>query len=112
MAFSCWGCCLFISNMKKHTQIYMKAFNYVLDDFIPSEISGEKGVDIHHIIGRGKKGEDRIENLMCLTREEHHELGDKKDYMSYLLQIHRKRLAINNVPFNADWFDEKIKFYD
>jgi len=90
----------------------MKAFNYVLDDFIPSEISGLRGVDIHHIIGRGKKGEDRIENLMCLTREEHQELGDKKEKMIELLNCHRKFLQVFNVPFDVEWFREKIKFYD
>jgi hypothetical protein len=98
--------------MKKHTQIYIKAFNYVLDDFIPSEISGNKGVDIHHIIGRGKKGEDRIENLMCLTRQEHIDYGDKKEHMKSLLMLHRNIMKINNVPFDSNWFNEKINFYD
>ena len=28
--------------VKKHTKIYMKYFNYVLDDFIPCEVCGEQ----------------------------------------------------------------------
>lgn len=52
--------------MQKYKQIYLKSLGYNLGDFIPCEFSGNKAVDIHHIIGRGKCGEDRIENLMAL----------------------------------------------
>lgn len=97
--------------MKNHTKIYMTAFDYVLDDFIPSELSQQKAVDIHHILGRGKGGEDRIENLIALTRDEHIKYGDKKEYMVYLLKRHRNHLAINNIPFSFNWFEDKIKQY-
>jgi len=40
--------------MQKHTKIYMNSMGYDLSDFIPCEITGQKAVDIHHIIGRGK----------------------------------------------------------
>ena len=74
--------------MKKHTRIYLDKMGYDECDFIPSEISGARAVDIHHIIGRGKCGEDRIENLIALTRTEHIKYGDEKSaYMYYLLKI-------------------------
>jgi hypothetical protein len=89
----------------------MDSLGYSKEDFIPCELSGNRGVDIHHIIGRGKGGEDRIENLMCLTRELHHDLGDKKEHMIELLTKHRNFLAVNGVKFSLDWFDEKINYY-
>jgi len=56
--------------MQKHTKLYFQFFGYGEQDFIPSEISGTKAVDIHHIFGRGKD-HDIIENLIALNREEH-----------------------------------------
>jgi hypothetical protein len=35
--------------MKKYTKIYLKEFDYVMDDFIPCEICSKRAVDIHHI---------------------------------------------------------------
>lgn len=101
--------------MKNHTNIYLESFKLDKTDnnsYVPSEISTQKAVDIHHIIGRGKGGDDRIENLMALTRQEHTDYGDKVEFMVYLLKIHRRRLQINNIPFNNDWFEEKINFYE
>lgn len=98
--------------MKKHTKIYMSSLGYDISDFIPSEISGKKAVDIHHIIGRGKCGQDRIENLMALTRQEHIDLGDKKNYMIKLLTEHRLFLDVNGVNFDNKWFEEQISKYD
>ena len=101
--------------MQKHTKIYLNAFRYDTHDnnsFVPSEISEDRAVDIHHIIGRGKGGEDRIENLMALTRIEHDTYGDKKEYMVMLLKIHRRRLQINNISFDNEWFEQKISYYE
>lgn len=98
--------------MKKHTKIYMNSLGYDISDFIPSEISGKRAVDIHHIIGRGKCGEDRIENLIGLTREEHIDLGDKKQYMVKLLTKHRLFLDDNGVSFDNKWFEEQINKYE
>lgn len=101
--------------MKNHTQIYYDNFGYDKEDeteFIPSEIDGDKAVDIHHIIGRGKKGEDRIENLMSLTRIQHQDFGDKKDYMAMLLKLHRAYLRNNGIYFSEEWFNEKLAIYD
>ncbi len=98
-----------------YKKIYLEAFGYDPDDhsqFVPSEISTERSVDIHHILGKGRGGKDRIENLMALTRTEHTDYGDKDEYMVYLLKIHRRRLKMANIPFNEDWFIEKINFYE
>jgi len=98
--------------MQKHTKIYLKAFRYDISDFIPSEISGNKAVDIHHIIGRGKGGEDRIENLMALTRGEHIKRGDKKEFMIILFDIHEEKLISNNIPYDTDYMDNLRRKYE
>ncbi|MCK5605323.1 HNH endonuclease [Candidatus Pacearchaeota archaeon] len=82
--------------MKKHTRIYFDFFNVDYDPIsgwhnCVSEISGNRANDIHHIESRGMGGSkrsDNIENLMALTREEHIKLGDKKQYLVYLKQLH------------------------
>jgi hypothetical protein len=93
--------------MKKHTKIYMDALGYDTCDFMPCEITGSKGVDIHHIVSR----ENRIENLMLLTREKHTELGEIKSKMAFLLLDHRMFLEDNGVKFNNDWFEEQLDKY-
>ena len=101
--------------MQKYVKIYLEAFGHDIGDqtsFVPSEISEDRSQDIHHLIGRGKGGEDRIENLMAVTRQEHISYGDKKDYMVMLFKIHRKRLILANIEFDEDWFQEKIRFYE
>lgn len=89
--------------MRNHTKVYLAALSYDETDFIPSEISGSKAVDIHHIIGRGKKGEDRIENLMALTREEHIEFGDKSMFMSFLWRKHYEFLESKGIEFDKEY---------
>lgn len=77
--------------MKKHTKIYLNYFGYGEQDYIPSELSGKKANDIHHIDARGMGGSgklDVIENLMALTREEHNLYGDKEQYLEWLKDIH------------------------
>ena len=93
--------------MKKHTKIYMAALGYDETDFMPCEITGRKGVDIHHIVSR----ENRIENLMLLTREKHVELGEIKSKMCYLLETHMDFLETNGVKFDYRWFNEQIFKY-
>ena len=71
----------------------MKYFGYDESDFIPSEISGLPAVDINHINCRGMGGskeKDNIENLIAVTREEHEEYGDKKEFIEFLQDIHNK----------------------
>lgn len=81
--------------MKKHTKIYMDYFGYALDDFIPCEICGRRGQDIHHIEARGmggSKSADNIENLMAVCRQCHVEYGDKKQYIDFLKDTHNQLL--------------------
>ena len=57
--------------MRKHVKLYLNHFGYGEQDYIPSELSGDPAVDIHHIeYGRGRR-RDVIENLIAITREEH-----------------------------------------
>ena len=98
--------------MKKHTKIYFEALGYTPSDFICCEISGLPAIDIHHIVGRGRGGTDRIENLMALTRELHLKLGDKQQYMYKLLITHRDFLQNNGVKFDNNYFNELIKKYE
>ena len=93
--------------MRKHTKIYMDALGYDETDFMPCEITGRIGVDIHHIVNR----ENRIENLMLLTREKHVELGEVKSKMAFLLIEHRLFLQNNGVKFNNNWFEEQLDKY-
>lgn len=93
--------------MKPHTKLYLKSLGYDISDFMPSELSGKRGVDIHHIVNR----ENRIENLMLLTREEHAKLGEIKSKMCFLLRKHREFLEFNGVSFSNKWFEEQINRY-
>ena len=70
----------------------MEHFGYGIDDFIPSELSGSKSVDIHHLTPRSLGGTNVIDNLMALTREEHDKAHSNKDYNTWLKHIHAKRL--------------------
>ena len=98
-------------DMQKHTKIYLSSCNYDSTDFIPSELSFQRAVDVHHIISRGKGGEDIIENLMAVTREEHIEFGDKKEWMYFLLVRHYDFLLKKGADFNKEWFEVQFKKY-
>lgn len=97
--------------MQKHTKKYLSGCGYTDTDFIKSEVSTMRAVDIHHVISRGKGGEDRIENLMALTREEHIEFGDKKEWMYFLLIKHYDFLKQRGAKFSKEWFDEMFLKY-
>jgi predicted restriction endonuclease len=76
----------------------MKYFGYHLSDWIPCEICGCQGVDIHHIENKksgGSKLKDNIENLMALCRGHHIFYGDKKQYKEMLIQQHLKFMEKN-----------------
>lgn len=97
-----------------HTALYMSCFGYGDADFIPSELSGERAVDVHHLICRGagsSKNLDRIENIMAVTREEHIEYGDKKHYMSFLFRKHLSFMESNGVKFDRAWIMAEIERY-
>ena len=73
--------------MKNHTKIYLKALGYDETDFITSELSGKKAIDIHHIDCKGMGGSklrDHIKNLIALCRNCHEKYGDKKQWINYL----------------------------
>jgi len=94
-----------------YVAIYMAAFGYGDADFIPSELSGEPSVDLHHVICRGAGGtkkEDRVENLIALTRSEHEKYGDKKHCMSFLFERHRDFMLLRGVKFDMNWIEEQI----
>ena len=93
--------------MKSHTKLYIKSLGYDITDFMPCELSGGVGIDIHHIVNR----ENRIENLMLLTRELHSRYGEIKTAMVFLLESHRHFLDTNGVKFDNNWFEEQIKRY-
>lgn len=88
--------------MKRHTKIYLDFFGYDLNDFVPSELSGKRAVDIHHIDARGMGGSDRdtINNLMALTREEHQQFGDIKKFKPILIQAHRQFMETRKPYFD------------
>lgn len=95
----------------------MQALGYEKGDFIPSEISGGRAVDICHIICRGAGGNpngdlDRIENLMAQTREEHLALGDKKHTTAEQFRKHRDFLELNGVRFDYAWMEAQITKYE
>jgi len=93
--------------MKAHTKIYITSLGYNVTDFMPCEVTGKKGVDIHHIVTR----ENRIENLMLLTREAHARDGDIKSKMVFLLKTHMDFLDANGVTYSKDWFAKHINKY-
>ena len=84
--------------MKKHTIIYYKYFDYpATPSFVPCEVCGSPAVDIHHIKPKGMGGshnQDRIENLMALCREHHIQLGDKKQYLTFLKAVHAEFMEV------------------
>ncbi|WP_424493912.1 hypothetical protein [Salinimicrobium sp. GXAS 041] len=101
---------------RNYTLIYLNAFGYSKGDFIPSELSGGRAVDVCHILSRGMGGDpqknlNRIENLMAQTREEHLQLGDKKQTTAYQFRKHRDFLEANGVKYDKKWMQKQIEKY-
>lgn len=94
--------------MASYKRVYCKFFSYYEDEdeFISSEISGQRAADIHHIFPKqmgGKKSFvrdgktysiDCIQNLIALTRDEHTDAHAEKYTKDELWEIHRKKMAI------------------
>lgn len=102
--------------MRNHTRIYLEALGYSDTDFIPSELSGSKANDIHHISCKGAGGDpsgskDRIENLMAVTREEHLKFGDKIHYMAELYRKHEIFLKFRGVKYSEEYFQRQYEKY-
>jgi len=102
--------------MIKYKKIYLDAYGYNEGDFIRSELSDLPAVEFNHILCIGMGGSknrelDRIENLIAVTRNEHIDYGDKKQYYSYLFRIHKLDMMINGVKFDHEWIDKQIEKY-
>ena len=81
--------------MKKHTKIYLKYFNYALDDIIQCTVCNRQAVDIHHIERRGiggSKNRDYIENLAALCRDCHDKAERNKEFNLMVKKRHLKLL--------------------
>jgi len=77
--------------MKNHTKVYFRHFGYGQTDMIPSEVSGLRATDIHHIDPRGMGGsktKDYIENLIALTRDEHDKAESGKISKEQIKEYH------------------------
>lgn len=101
--------------MTPHAKVYLAAFGYCQDDFIPSEISSTRANDIHHIDARGMGGttkDDRIEELMAVTRQQHIKFGDKTQYMAALYGVHMRFLERHGVVFDRTYMQERIDYWN
>ena len=81
--------------MKKHTKVYMKHFDYGIEDFIECEYCRQRAVDIHHIEPRGMGGsktKDFIENLVALCRKCHIRAERDKGFNEVVKAIHITKL--------------------
>jgi len=99
--------------MKKkvnYKKVYCDFFGYSMfpDEFIPSEISKDRSIDIHHIYPKGMGGRktfihdgttydiDCIENLIAVTRLEHYEAHEESNpchkYKNDLWNIHQAKM--------------------
>jgi len=77
--------------MTPHVKIYLDYFDLTPDDFCRCEACGGKGVDIHHILGRGK-GMDVISNLAALCRDCHNRCHNEEIKRHEMQKIHFKYL--------------------
>ena len=74
--------------MIAYKRIYLEYFQYGIDDYVPSEVSGKRATEIHHILPKSLGGKDEIENLIALTREEHEEAHRSPVYNKKLKEKH------------------------
>lgn len=82
--------------MQKHTKLYLDSMtDGHSSDYVPCEICEAPTNDIHHIKCRGMGGTkqpEHIRNLMALCRKCHDKYGDRKQYMTFLRNIHDNRM--------------------
>jgi len=86
--------------MKKHIKIYLGGMGFDETSFVPCEVCGAEGKDIHHLVARGMvstKKEYTFEELICVCRSCHIKYGDKKQHMEMLKEVHEK--AMNNEKY-------------
>ena len=77
----------------------MNHFGYGEQEFIPCECCGNKAVDIHHIVARGRGGDptgkkDIIENLQAVCRACHTKYGDSPNWFEFLVKAHAAKLMV------------------
>lgn len=95
--------------MQNHTKVYLKHFVLDQGDRIVSELSCLNGADIHHISARGSGGskkKDYIENLICLTREEHMRCEMSVLCNKFIHMVHAKFLELGyySYPEKENYF--------
>lgn len=89
--------------MQNHVKVYMRYFDYGIEDFIPCECCGSRCQDIHHIIPRSKFGskrkdeQDLITNLIGLCRKCHDKAHSEELTKEYLTNIHNFKLKHNEI---------------
>jgi 5-methylcytosine-specific restriction endonuclease McrA len=86
--------------VKPHVKLYLDYFGYDQSDWIGCEVCNKTAVDIHHINARGMGGTskpDTIDNLQALCRECHTLFGDKTEYKSLLIDMHRNTLKLHEI---------------
>jgi len=92
--------------MKQYLKTYITFFGYGETDFMESELSGNRAVNVHHIDCKGMGGsrlKDTIENLMALTFTEHMQYGDKKHYMLFLYTKHIRFIKRHRPDYAIVW---------
>ena len=100
--------------MQQYTKTYMDSLGFDESDFIPCQICEQRSTEIHHVISRkrDKKLINDIQNLFAICRTCHQKYGEIKEFMPFLLKIHRAFLRNNGVPFSEEYFNEKLAIYD
>jgi len=105
--------------MERHTKNYTSHFEIGSQDYFTSEmpiivagmpelISGAAGFEIHHIINRMKARPelDQVENLICLTTEQHADAHKKKYSRIQLFKIHKEFLIKYGKPYDEEFLQQ------
>ena len=77
--------------MVSYKRNYLKFFDYGEQDMVPSEYSGKRATEIHHLIPRSKLGSDTPDNLIALTRDEHDKAHNEPLFNEELKRIHKRK---------------------
>lgn len=78
-----------------------------------SELSNNDAEDIHHIKDTSyhcKRQDYPVERLIAVSREEHINYGDKKQYADYLFWMHYLMMLDLNRPINKNNFPANVFF--
>lgn len=92
--------------MIAYKKIYLKFWGFGEQDLVPSEYSGLRAENIHHLIFKSQGGPDEIWNLMAITGEEHDRVHAPKPgedgpaFNELLKRIHAEQLRLKGYK---DW---------